>query len=519
MRFTSSGQEVISPSNFLMYADDSLSASINVYEQPDGSGYLFPMTLSDPFNLSNGDFLSSAQLVKANTTGNITASFIVPKDSANRKAFVGLNACTFNDEVLFFVAMDSIRTNDLPRNCGLLVYHLDTFDLTMQRVDTFLDVVPAQASIYNWHQVQSSSGDVYGALLYTTTDFQFNTILYRPKVDQESDIQLVSVDIDSLPAINDSASSYVVNMKLNDTEDSLQVFLSYSDPVINQQILRVMSIDTHFTGVKNDDIYFDYFYYSANHYFSPDYWVNGIKTSNDKVVIGPKFFDVVGQAVALERYDLTSETYERALLIPDSFFSYGGKKSAAIQALDISDGNIFCLASDFQNPYDIYFDPISNHLYVGKTDTSLGQWNWYKYIGNPQTYHYPYRILATSDGGCLITCAVYDYVNNPNREHDVYIIKLDGNGLITGATNIIKSSSDKVSIYPVPTQDVLFLNYNGNEKYDFAIFDLSGKVVMRKTSLSKHDKQLSLNQLSTGSYYYKILFKSGKAEGGKLIKM
>jgi len=76
---------------------------------------------------------------------------------------------------------------------------------------------------------------------------------------------------------------------------------------------------------------------------------------------------------------------------------------------------------------------------------------WQKYYGGDACYLLM-SILATQDGGCVMAGSRYDY-QTQNMERDVYILKVDEDGLITWAYNIPEVTKETL-IYPNPGNDL-----------------------------------------------------------------
>ena len=127
---------------------------------------------------------------------------------------------------------------------------------------------------------------------------------------------------------------------------------------------------------------------------------------------------------------------------------------------------------------------------------------WQKKYGG-DAYNVMFGVLATSDGGCVMYGRRYDYNNIPKL--DAYIIKVDGNGLVTSET-AIPINQESITAFPNPSTGQL--NFKKEtpsvfSRFELTVFDISGKLVFQKkeTDLSE---TIDLSHLSTGNYIYQI---------------
>lgn len=112
----------------------------------------------------------------------------------------------------------------------------------------------------------------------------------------------------------------------------------------------------------------------------------------------------------------------------------------------------------------------------------------------------------------MIVAGIYDYLNSANRQHDIYIIKLDANGGITHVSNITGNGDKQVSVYPVPAQQEVFFSNQGADSFDCYVYDMSGRMVLSRQSLGSGSAPMSIAALPAGQYVYKLLFADGRQE-------
>ncbi|HRO42740.1 MAG TPA: T9SS type A sorting domain-containing protein [Flavipsychrobacter sp.] len=517
-------QQVISPTNFLKGNSTPLrhERHINAVELPNGEGYLFTMTTDTAYNLSiQGEYLTSAKIIKTDVNGNVLASYIVNKKASSKIVYSAISVTLDSASIHFFVSCDSAVLNSNPYNKGMIVVHLDRNSLSYKSSDTFPHLLPANMMITNWlsvskyHAATNYIAFVYEiplAFKYYNKIFKFTTRLGVTRMD-------TSLSIESAhPILDTNFLIFINNVCFNAAGDSLNMFLTCKEKGFFQSKFCFITFDTSLTGqsqYKSFDCHFEY--YTSGKFYATPIFTEG-KILQHQAILGPRVETESDDRVGFMKFRVKDTiTYVKTLLLPDTFFSIS-KKYSSFMNNDPGDGNLYCLAYDYRLPSRLYFDTVENHIYIGKTDTSLNSWHWYKYIGNPHCYHVPYKLLATSDGGCMITAGIYDYVNSPNLQHDVYIIKLDANGGITHVSNITGNTGRQVSVYPVPAQQQVFFSYSGSGKFDCFIYDLSGRVVLSQKSLSSGSTSISIAHFPAGQYVYKIQFADGRQETGKLLK-
>jgi Secretion system C-terminal sorting domain len=142
---------------------------------------------------------------------------------------------------------------------------------------------------------------------------------------------------------------------------------------------------------------------------------------------------------------------------------------------------------------------------------------WQKKYGG-EAYYLMQGVLATSDGGCLMYGRRYDYNTVPKM--DAYIIKVDGNGMISSETTIPIGLSS-ITAYPNPSTGQL--NFKKEtpsvlRRFEVSIFDISGKLVHQKkeTDLSE---TIDLTHLAEGNYMYQIQQQGVIKAVGKWVKV
>jgi hypothetical protein len=186
-------------------------------------------------------------------------------------------------------------------------------------------------------------------------------------------------------------------------------------------------------------------------------------------------------------------------------------------------------SSDTTNTNEIYFagtanvDPLNypwqqdpSWIFLSKLDKNLGH-QWTKFYGGDMFYHI-YTIKATHDGGAIMACRTYDY-ETQYWEHDITILKVDEDGLITGlGDEPAQITAHDAIVYPNPGSS--YLKVESGPQIDgalFELFDMTGKVAAREI-LNKRLMEINTNHLPNGTYTYRITSQKQLVDSGKWVK-
>jgi hypothetical protein len=165
---------------------------------------------------------------------------------------------------------------------------------------------------------------------------------------------------------------------------------------------------------------------------------------------------------------------------------------------------------DYSNPFWSTFNSWFHLVKINPDITTIWEY-WY----GGDAYYFLYSILATNDGGCLMVGSRYDN-NTQDQERDIYVVKVDSNGLITW-TKEIPTDKQETSIYPNPGTSQLNIKTKGNLK-DFELLNINGQVVIREM-LDKNNSIINVESIKPGIYFYRLVDKKNKTvETGKWIK-
>ena len=145
--------------------------------------------------------------------------------------------------------------------------------------------------------------------------------------------------------------------------------------------------------------------------------------------------------------------------------------------------------------------------------------NWQRFYGGDAFYHL-YGLLATQDGGCLMYAERYD-ANIQFEEYDVYILKVDTNGLLTSVYDIPNVAPDELAIYPNPATDQITAQFPGVSNIHqktLEIYNSLGESVKSIFLQDKQDRQrVNVSDLPVGIYYVSLLSQAKRLATGKFV--
>lgn len=150
-----------------------------------------------------------------------------------------------------------------------------------------------------------------------------------------------------------------------------------------------------------------------------------------------------------------------------------------------------------------------------QTDSLLNV-RWEKFYGG-DAYYEMNDVLATNDGGCLLSGMRYDS-DIGIQEHDIYVIKVDGNGLLVGLEPEQSIKSFDAVVFPNPgTNEVNVRVAAQYHKAEINMYEINGTKVLTKELVGRHNL-LNTESLKSGTYIYSINNKNGLNESGIWIK-
>ena len=199
-------------------------------------------------------------------------------------------------------------------------------------------------------------------------------------------------------------------------------------------------------------------------------------------------------------------------------------------SLDTNDYPAFWGALDYQNKDSIFIGGTKNINIFNLNFSNTPSWytilqtdsmlniRWEHFYGGDAYYNMT-KLIATSDGGCIMAGTRFDYISHPwVHERDIYILKVNAEGLITSTNDQPASIVHDAIVYPNPGKNVLKVQVAVQHPENiFRLYNMSGKLVLQSPI---HGRKATFNTtyLPPATYVYTINSKTGLNEKGKWVK-
>jgi hypothetical protein len=158
-----------------------------------------------------------------------------------------------------------------------------------------------------------------------------------------------------------------------------------------------------------------------------------------------------------------------------------------------------------------------NQIFIHKTNISgeILRTSFYSTNGSVMMGN----LIATSDGGCLISGGYYDFMNYPfTNIMDAFFLKMDTNGIITSLhTNKTPLKPTAYTIHPNPVKDKFRIQCANGQTSKAMLYSLNGALVQRFEFVS--DFEADVSNLMPGAYLLQFSRQDGYMESRKLIIM
>lgn len=128
-----------------------------------------------------------------------------------------------------------------------------------------------------------------------------------------------------------------------------------------------------------------------------------------------------------------------------------------------------------------------------------------------------FHLVATIDGGCIITGMKREPGGIINGDYDLCILKFMPEDIITSAKETSTENDRDVFIYPVPFGQYLTIK-SALTNLDINLYDFAGNPVLHEKTGNVNQYMINTNWLSKGFYFYKIEKNNAVIQNGKLLK-
>lgn len=181
-------------------------------------------------------------------------------------------------------------------------------------------------------------------------------------------------------------------------------------------------------------------------------------------------------------------------------------------------------ALDFYTPDNIYmcgeddaalstYPTSYNHIAIARMDQNLNLISE-KYVGGDANYASA-SVVASPDGGVLLTCTRYDYLTQYN-ERDVYILKLDSSDFTVGNVEHRKSNISNAIVFPNPGGNQFNIRTSCIDSR-FKMWDISGNLMIEQ-NIEQNITSFDSHSLVPGVYQWELIKDGKKIESGSWIK-
>jgi hypothetical protein len=163
-----------------------------------------------------------------------------------------------------------------------------------------------------------------------------------------------------------------------------------------------------------------------------------------------------------------------------------------------------------------FFLETSNWFFVLQTDSLLNI-RWERFYGG-DAYYTMWKLIATSDGGCIAAGSRYDYLNTDKMQRDIYVLKLNKEGMLVGNNENPAVKMQEAIVFPNPGTNELKVRIAAQyPNSSFELYNLSGHQVIAQNIIGKWG-EVNTSFLPSGTYVYRVFNDDGLFETGKWVK-
>lgn len=189
------------------------------------------------------------------------------------------------------------------------------------------------------------------------------------------------------------------------------------------------------------------------------------------------------------------------------------EQPALYQSIDYTSDAVYqCSMYNFCSTCDFPWQDQSMYLVVTKTDYDLNV-IWQKRLLLDGDVYTPTNIIATSDGGCLITGMRY---NNNEWRIDAFVLKLNADGTYNGLSQPEFTTDESITVYPNPTSNNIVVS--GDRLHEVEIYNFTGQKVASYRSANAENFVIDMSGLPSGFYLVNVTSGNGERHVKKVVK-
>lgn len=169
-------------------------------------------------------------------------------------------------------------------------------------------------------------------------------------------------------------------------------------------------------------------------------------------------------------------------------------------------------------PEHLIYQPEDSWLFLNNLDSNLNL-NWQRFYGG-DAFYYLWGLKATQDGGCLMMATRYDTAFQ-DQELDIYILKVDSQGVLTSTGDDLSIPIQQLAIFPNPANDFITVRYPdifGNNSKAITLYNnLCNPIKQIQATQSISETKIDVNDLPIGIYFVVLRVEGKIVTTGKLI--
>ncbi|MEZ4908891.1 MAG: T9SS type A sorting domain-containing protein [Saprospiraceae bacterium] len=165
-------------------------------------------------------------------------------------------------------------------------------------------------------------------------------------------------------------------------------------------------------------------------------------------------------------------------------------------------------------------DLMTFYLTIARVNSKLDPF-WIKYIGRNDTiFNYGWSVIATSDGGCVLTGGVGEALS-PGYIQGLlsgWLLKLDSEGNHISSTTM-PNNNWEITVFPNPSIGDFRIDLGGEiGGSELHLYDLQGRELEKYKNLSEGENDFDFSELVSGVYIWNLMRKGEVIGKGKWVK-